>query len=89
MALLDLATPFWPWTWPTAGTRPTEPPILSGAVSLLPLGVSREDECIDYDALAEQAREVRLRLIVAGPARTRALSISLDARWTPTRWGPC
>jgi len=51
-------------------------------------GVSREDECIDYQALAEQAREVRPRLIVAGAsayprtidfARMRAIADSVGA----------
>ncbi len=52
-------------------------------------GVSREDECIDYDALEAQAREVRPRLIVAGASayprlfdfpRLRAIADAVGAR---------
>ena len=33
---------------------------------VLPYGVSREDERIDYDALEKQAKEVRPKLIIGG-----------------------
>ena len=56
---------------------------------IVPYGVRREDERIDYDELARLAEEHRPKMIIAGGSAYPRISISRASARSPTAWARC